>query len=188
MLSLIPFWLKAAILAGAVALGGVTGWWLTRDHYTGVIAKEQAALAQDVIHSYQKGASAQAAADKTTHDADVANAAAHQQIQIVYRNIVQKVPQYVTVKTDRAFALPCGFIRLHDAAASNSADPSAVPLPSGKSDADGCDVTISDAARIIAGNYATALGWQADLKTWDGWYTKQRSNYDAYLASLKKEN
>ena len=188
MFNLIPLWLKAAILGGAALAGVSIGWWFTYDHYRGVLAEEKLARANDVIHFYTKGAIAQKKADEITFARNAKNAAAHQQIQTVYRNIVEKVPTYVTVETDRAFALPCGFIRLHDAAAASNPDPSRVPLPAGKSDGDGCDVTISHASAVIAGNYALALGWQADLKAWNGWYAEQKTNYDAWVASLKKEN
>lgn len=119
----------------------------------------------------------QAAADKITHDRDVANAAAHQQIVTVTQHIIQKVPVYVTAQTDNMFPLPCGFIRLHDAAAAGS-DPSTISIPAGKSDADKCDVTASNAASIIAGNYGLALGWRADAQTWEKWYADQAAKWN----------
>ena len=178
-----PTWLLGpwgyVIAAGfaAVLAGAGTGWIVHRvDHaaYVDLQLKDANAIKQAMAQA----AVQQAAADKITHDTDVANAAAHQQVVTQIQHIIQKVPVYVTAKTDTAFPLPCGFVRLHDAAAS-ATDPAAVPIPSGKSDADKCDVTASYAASIIAGNYGLALGWKADAVAWNDWYAKQAANWNA---------
>lgn len=119
----------------------------------------------------------QAAADKITHDTDVANAESHQKIVTVTQHIIQKVPTYVTPEIDKRFPMPCGFIRLHDAAASG-VEPEKISLPTGLSDPDICPVTASAASAIIAGNYALALGWRADLISWEHWYADQAAEWD----------
>jgi hypothetical protein len=184
MFDLIPAWVKAAILGGCLLIGAAGGWYATRVFYQREIAQTALAQAQAVIDAGDKARAAQTAADKITHDADVKNAKAHQQIVTVTNTIIRKVPSYVTAQTDSAFPLPCGFIRLHDAAAGDI-DPATVPLPAGKSDGDRCDVAASAAAAIIAENYGTALGWQADLKTWGAWYADQKAAWDVYLSNLK---
>lgn len=183
MFSLIPAWLKAAILGGCLLVGAAGGWWITRDHYLGQIAATALEQQKAIVKASNVARDAQAAADKLTHDRDVKNAEDHQRIQTVTNTITREVPVYVTAKTDELFPLPCGFIRLHDAAAAG-VEPAAVSLPAGKSDGDRCDVATSAAATIIAQNYGLALGWQSDLKTWRGWYADQKANYDAYLAKL----
>lgn len=184
MFSLIPAWLKAAILGGCLLIGAAGGWYATRVYYTREIAQTALAQQKAIVKASNDASAAQASADKITHDRDVANAAAQQKIRTVTNTITREVPVYVTAKTDAAFPLPCGFIRLHDAAAAG-VEPAAISIPAGKSDGDGCDVAASAAATIIAQNYGLALGWQADLRAWAGWYTDQKANYDAYLAKLK---
>jgi hypothetical protein len=64
----------------------------------------------------------------------------------------KEIPSYVTPATDRAFPLPRGFIRLHDAAAAG-----VLPGPARDTDATASDVTASEAAGVIAANYGTCL-------------------------------
>lgn len=174
-----PYLLAIKIGAAVIALGGAfgAGYWLEDKIKSNTILTMQRDAANALAAADAAGAKRQAAADQITHDADVANAAAHQKITTITQKIIQKVPVYVTPKTDSAFPLPCGFIVLHDAAASGS-DPSTISLPPGKSDADECPVTASDAAEIIAGNYALALGWRADAQNWETWYAAQAANWN----------
>ena len=62
--------------------------------------------------------------------------------------IIQKVPVYVTAQADAACTVPVGFVRLHDAAAANTApdDPS-------DSDARPAGVALSAVAATVADNY-----------------------------------
>jgi len=71
-------------------------------------------------------------------------------VRQVIHTIQRETPRYVTPRTDAAFPLPVGFVRLHDAAA--AAD---LPGPPGPADAQASGVTTSDAAIVIAGNYGT---------------------------------
>ncbi|NII74820.1 hypothetical protein FHW84_003416 [Dyella sp. SG562] len=71
-------------------------------------------------------------------------------VRQVIHTIQRETPRYVTPRTDAAFPLPVGFVRLHDAAA--AAD---LPGPPGAADAQASGVTASDAAVVIAGNYGT---------------------------------
>ncbi len=72
----------------------------------------------------------------------------HDTTQVIQREI----PTYVTPSTDRAFPLPVGFVRVHDAAATG-----VLPGPAGDTDAAASDVTASHAADVIAANYGTCL-------------------------------
>lgn len=183
MFDLIPPWVKAAILGGCLLIGAGGGWYATRVYYQREIAQTALAQQKAIVKASNDARDAQASADKITHDADVQDAKDHQRIQTVTNTIIRKVPVYVSAKTDELFPLPCGFLRLHDAAAAG-VEPAAISIPAGKSDGDRCDVATSAAATIIAENYATALGWQADLRAWDSWYSAEKANYDAYLAKL----
>ncbi|WP_199098960.1 hypothetical protein [Dyella sp. ASV21] len=76
-----------------------------------------------------------------------------ERIQIVHdaiKPIEIKVPVYVSPTTDRAFPLPVGFVRLHDAAA----DLSDLPTP-GTIDGTASAVEASTAAGVVVSNYGT---------------------------------
>jgi hypothetical protein len=74
------------------------------------------------------------------------------------QSLQREIPSYVTPATDRAFPLPVGFVRLHDAAATG-----VLPGPAGATDASASDVTASQAASVIAANYGTCLAIRAQL-------------------------
>lgn len=63
--------------------------------------------------------------------------------------IQREITTYVTPATDRAFPLPVGFVRLHDAAASGV---SALPA-AGPADATASAIAASAAAGVIVTNY-----------------------------------
>jgi hypothetical protein len=70
----------------------------------------------------------------------------------------REIPSYVTPATDRAFPLPRGFVRLHDAAATG-----VLPGPARTTDAEASDVTASRAAGVITANYGTCLAIREQL-------------------------
>lgn len=171
-------WIKLGAAALAFGAAFVGGYWLEGTIKDKTILTMQRNAATVEANARKDAADRQAAADKITHDQDVANATAHQQIVTVTQHIIQKVPQYVTPQTDARFPLNCGWLRLHDAAASG-VEPAVIPLPAGKYDADICPVAASVAAGIIAQNYGLALGWRADARTWEKWYADQLAAWNA---------
>jgi hypothetical protein len=176
---LTPYLMWIKIGAAVLVIGGAfgSGIWLEAKIKDDTILTMQKNAANALAAADAATAKRQAAADQITHDTDVANALAHQKIVTVSQKIIQKVPVYVDQKTDASFPIPCGFAVLHDAAASGS-DPSTVPIPAGKSDADICPVTASTAASIIASNYALALGWRQDAIAWENWYAAQSAAWN----------
>lgn len=74
------------------------------------------------------------------------------------QTLQREIPAYVTPATDRAFPLPVGFVRLHDAAATGD-----LPGPSRDSDATTSDVAASEAATVITDNYGTCLAIREQL-------------------------
>jgi hypothetical protein len=83
----------------------------------------------------------------------------------------QEIPRYVTPDTDRAYPLPVGFVRVHDAAAAG------VPLlPSaGDSDAAASGVAASTALGVIAGNYGACHEAAAQLTALQDWVKAHQS-------------
>jgi hypothetical protein len=74
------------------------------------------------------------------------------------QTLQREIPSYVTPATDRAFPLPRGFVRLHDAAATG-----VLPGPARDTDATASDVTASHAADVIVANYGTCLAIRGQL-------------------------
>lgn len=174
-------WVSIAIYAAVFAAGAATGGTVAYKigYYNG--HKEVEALQKqilddqaDKIKAIQLAVAKQAAQDAVSEKAAVEAAQKLQKIVTVTNTIVKKVPVYVTQKTDAAFPLPCGFVRLHDAAATG-VDPDQIALPTGKSDGDACPVAASVAARIIAENYGQALKWRTQLIGWQGFYSDLRA-------------
>lgn len=188
MNSLSPYliWFK---IGGAVLAAIVIGWsshWVTATYYKLQISETEKQHALQIIIAQDKAADAQKKADDITYgvNAEAAEARARR-LENVIANL-RKVADYVSPETDRLFPLPCGFVRMHDAGA-RDISAAAVALPAGKADGDKCDVTASSAASIIQRNYGIALDWKGEVDGWWRWYDKQKANYDAYVASLKKE-
>ncbi|MBB4728264.1 hypothetical protein [Xanthomonas arboricola] len=79
--------------------------------------------------------------------------------------ITREIPIYVTQKADAACAIPAGFVRLHDAAATgNPAGP-----PAGDPDAAAAGVTLSAVASTVADNYTSCHATAAQLSALQDW-------------------
>jgi hypothetical protein len=82
-------------------------------------------------------------------------------VQTVYlqgKTITKEIPVYVTPEADAACVIPAGFVRIHDAAAGNTAP----EPPAGDPDAPAAGLTLSAVAETVADNYTQyhALGEQ----------------------------
>ncbi|CAG2092181.1 hypothetical protein XCY_003739 [Xanthomonas arboricola pv. juglandis] len=79
--------------------------------------------------------------------------------------ITREIPIYVTQKADAACAIPAGFVRLHDAAASGQpAGPS-----TGDPDAPAAGITLSGIAGTVADNYTSCHATAAQLSALQDW-------------------
>jgi len=89
--------------------------------------------------------------------------------------LIKEVPVYVTPAADGRCVIPVGFVRLHDAAASETRFPATAggPLdaPAG--------IDLSAVAAVVTENYGTAYEWRAEAMTWRSWYAKQKAAWDA---------
>jgi hypothetical protein len=150
---------KPWLLAGlaALAVGFAVGWaahgWRDGDAQLGA--------AQRVVRLVQRQASASQAIAVGDQRAD-------DRIRTVTRRLIEKVPVYVTPQTDRAFPLPWGFVRLHDAAASGD-DLPATAAGSARPDDAASDVAASEAAAVVVANYGGCRADRqrlADLQAW----------------------
>ncbi|AZR28337.1 hypothetical protein NX80_019875 [Xanthomonas vasicola pv. arecae] len=79
--------------------------------------------------------------------------------------ITREIPIYVTQKADAACAIPAGFVRLHDAAATgNPAGP-----PTADPDAPAPGITLSGIAGTVADNYTSCHATAAQLSALQDW-------------------
>ena len=140
----------SALLALLVAAGGAA--WLT-DQYKD--AKKRAAEAQETV------ASLRAQLDNT--DAGVVTVTQYvdrvRTIEVKGETIVKEIPRYVPAQADAACAIPGGFVRLHDAAATGD------QLGAGPGDTDAAPsgVALSAVAETVAGNYTACHANAAQL-------------------------
>jgi len=87
------------------------------------------------------------------------------------QTLQREIPSYVTPATDRAFPLPWGFVRLHDAAASGL---STLPA-AGPTDAAASDVAASTAAGVIVTNYGICHETVAQLSALQDWVRERNA-------------
>lgn len=179
-------WIKLAGAAIAAAAIVATSWWVTSNYYDLKIADMKALQQQAVIIAQDEARHLQTAADKITSDLIAANLEArNQQLQNTITNL-QRTASYVTPETDARFPLPCGFVRLHNAAVAGAVDPATIPLPAGATDGGQCDVKASAAIGVIQDNYGLALGWKAERDSWWDWYARQAANWNKPSAATKE--
>lgn len=91
------------------------------------------------------------------------------------KEIVREIPVIVTKEVEKACpsGLPYGFVRLHDAAARNSA-----PGPTASSDAAPAGVTLAQASETVSDNYTECHVWRQQVIGWQQYYKDlQRGNY-----------
>lgn len=138
----------------------------------GRIAEIELADANAKAAASDKAGKIQFEQDQITLGDALKNAQAQTKIVTQTKTLIQKVPVYVTQEVDRAFPLPCGFVRLHDAAALG-VPPSEISLPAGKSDGDACPVTASFAATIIVQNYGAYSLTTSQLRDLQDWVNQE---------------
>ena len=150
------FTTKPGVYIG-VALLVIAAFWFT-DHraFNRGIATQQALdtklrliAEQD---AYVKGLAFQQRTDKNLADIQFTAGEAKGREEAKTVTIIKRIPQYVSVETDRNFPMPCGLLRLHDAAALGI-PAETVSLPAGYTDEKPCPVKASVLADIVVENY-----------------------------------
>ncbi len=101
-----------AIAAICFAAGGYAGYRWELGSYNSL--KTQ--IANESIKNLQKGEELQKKLDETNKTIAVKEARTETKIVYKTKTIVKEVPIYVTKEIDRKFLMPCGLIRLRDAA------------------------------------------------------------------------
>lgn len=112
--------------------------------------------------------------NQNAHSADAAPAAAQQSQQEKARVITKEVIRYVQSPVAGQCALPAEWVRIHDAAARVSADPSTTGLPAAPASADAGTVTDSEALGTITANYDTCNQEINRVSGWQIWWNSLR--------------
>jgi hypothetical protein len=148
----------ALFAAAAAAIGGFGLGWQVHDWRDGAAETH---LAQAAVKTVQRQAAASqviAVADQRTQD----------RVRTVTRTLIETVPVYVRASTDARFPVPWGFVRLHDAAAVGD-DLSAAATSPRRPDGVASDVKVSEAIRVVVGNYGSCRADQARLAELQAW-------------------
>ncbi len=94
-------------------------------------------------------------------------------IRTVTKEIVRRVPQFLTPQVVARYPLPAGFVRVHDAAALG--DLSQASGPAAQPDDAPSAVTAADAAGVIAGNYGSCSETATRLSALQDWVRAQQA-------------
>ncbi|HUJ04042.1 MAG TPA: hypothetical protein VLW75_10415 [Rhizomicrobium sp.] len=132
-------------------------------------AANKAAEARAAQAATQANGELQSAIGKLDTKISVDYAAAVTHTVYLTTTIVEKVPAYVTPQTDRAFPLPCGLVRVHDAGILG-ADPASLA-------AAGCEADGEPAP-------ATASAFSQNDAEWAGYCHAVEAQRDALKAEL----
>ena len=87
--------------------------------------------------------------------------------------IVEKVPVYITEKSDANCIIPKSFVVLHDSASKNE-----VPKTTGAIDESASGVKLSTVTETVVQNYTTYHELAEQLKALQDWVTKQEKIYN----------
>lgn len=161
----------AAVAAGLAGFGAykVTAW--AKDETINQLKLADAKAQTDAV---TLALAHQRASDAASAAADVALLTAWTDTRTKFETITREIPIHVTPETDARFPLPCGFVRMHDAAV-HEAGADAVPNPAGKSDGDACEVTASQALNVISANYRAFYTNLDQLNGWIAWAKAQEA-------------
>lgn len=150
------FTTKPGCYVGIALLLAVSGWYLNHHGYASGVKAEQQQEALRLAKAKAAAAEEGRKLQRTIDDHLIA-AADHAgflrgQAQAKTITLTKEIPKYVPVEVDRAFPVPCGFVRLHDAAALG-VYPQALDNPSALADDAACPLKASDLAAVIVENY-----------------------------------
>jgi hypothetical protein len=147
------------VLLGAGLLGAL---WLYH-----VVTRQRIALAEaraDTAITAQRELTGQVAAAQASEHIVTRYV---DQVRVVHERgatLTKEIPVYVTAQADAACSVPVGFVRVHDAAASND-----LPGPADAADAQPSGLALSAVAGTVVDNYATCHAAVEQLKALQAW-------------------
>jgi hypothetical protein len=112
--------------------------------------------------------------EKNENDSNQAAAATIKEVEVIRwktRDVIVKVPVYVSRAGDRGCVVPAGFVRLHDLSASGKGLPDN-PDPSGQLYDSPSGIALSTVASTVAENYGTCREEMTRFEGLQDWVTK----------------
>ena len=91
--------------------------------------------------------------------------------------LLGEIRTHVSNETDDRFPVPCGLVRLHDAAALGLG-PGEVAACAGQPDDAVAEIRASRFAAVVAANYGRCLGEAERVRQWQRWYEDLRKSRD----------
>ena len=185
--------IAARLLAGVAAVlitfgAGFGAAWKVKD---GIEAREALASARAAVSETERQAAIAMAEAQAGTDAVNRIAAGAEQQQVKIRTqtqtLTREVTKYVPVEVDRGVVIPWGFVRVLDAAATGAADPAAIPLGAGQSDAAASDVTLSEIAALSAANDGACRANAEQLAALEQWASEAEHWYNDLVRSEERE-
>lgn len=168
------FFAPVVAALAAFALGFTGGYTYAWSRQEATIQRMKAETAETQKRAVEAARAQERAAAKITGAVETTSAEVQERVRVVYRTITRKVPVHVTPEIDRRYPLPCGFIRVLDAAAAR-VDPDRVSCGPGVPDDAPSDVTASEAGSNIAGNYGDATANAEQLRALQSWVREQEA-------------
>jgi hypothetical protein len=159
------------LLLPLIAFAG--GAFIARHWDEGAIADLKLDAQTEMTRAAIAAAGVQKREDAATLRSALANAAAQEQTRLLTRIIIEKVPTYVSVKSDRACSVPNGFVRVFDAAA-GATDPAVLPGTAGEPDDAASGIALSQIAALSAENAARYHAVAQQLSALQAWVEEQR--------------
>lgn len=162
-------------LASALIVGGLAGWagWKLRD------ADYQAHLVQDgkdIIAWNKKVTDLEHTNQGISQELNAELTAKVEMQRDKTHTLIQKVPYYVTAKSDAACPVPVGLVELHNQATGSAP---LVPSSSGLDREAPSTVTLSALTEVNIHNIGVARELEAEVITWRTWYPRQKAVWDA---------
>lgn len=163
-------WLIVGALIGAIALSG-TAYFKGRADGSGNVRAEWMA--------------AELAAAKASNTENIARmdvsaevgrsvAAALARMRAETATLIGEIKHHVTTETDARYPLPCGLVRLHDAAALG-VDMSTIAACAGQPDDAAAPARASDLAALLVQNYGSCHGTAEQVRGWQRFYQGLRA-------------
>lgn len=152
----LKYWKPLAVVLMAALIYGA-GWFEGAAHIQSQRDAEHQAAA--LVAAKQAERQAQAVAKVVTEYVD--------KIKVVHdkgATIIKEVPVYVPANADADCDIRFGFVRLHDAAATNT-----IPGPPGAADAAPAGIALSTVAETVAANYQRCHENAEQIIAWQQW-------------------
>lgn len=170
--------LKTTLITAAVALligmgaGGKIGWDVRDADYQAHLVQD----GKDLIAWNKKVNDLEGEAQDITDELNSQLIINQALVRQTTSALIQKVPYYVTAKSDAACPIPVGLVELHNQATGSA---SQVPVPSGGDRDSPSTVTLSQLTEVNIHNIGVAKELEAEVLTWRSWYQQQAKAWNA---------